>query len=76
VEAILQFHIFLASVLDKGKCLSSRPGSFEPRKHSAYLLSSRLLGSGIVLDPVLKRKICRPLRRKKSDPNIVQPLAL
>jgi len=66
VAVILEFHTFLASVLDKGKWLSARPGSFKPRKLPAYLLSRKLLGTGIVLDPVLKRKIYRPLRRKKA----------
>jgi hypothetical protein len=61
---IFEFHTFLASVLDKGMWLSSRPGKFKPRKHPAYLLS-RMLGTDDVLDPVLKRKIYRPLRRKR-----------
>jgi hypothetical protein len=69
-------HAFLTSALDGDERSASRPGRFTPTERAPgnHWIGGRV-GSGAVLDAVVRRKIPRPRRELNSRAPIVQPVA-
>jgi hypothetical protein len=66
----------LTLALDEGEWSASRPGRFTPRERApgTHWIGG-WVGTGAVLDTVMKRKIPSPRRESNPKTPIVQPVA-